>query len=137
MIAGIAAAAGLRATSRRHRRRVSVGGQSRPRRGDLAAVDRLVRSVRGDGRPVAVVDHEHRLIGTLTETDDLADERMTAGQVASRARRVASPGDSAFDVASSMLEKNVDWIPVVSDGKLVGSLSRDCVLAAFGEMRAI
>ena len=91
----------------------------------------------GDGRPVAVVDHEHRLIGTLTETDDLADERMTAGQVASRARRVASPGDSAFDVASSMLEKNVDWIPVVSDGKLVGSLSRDCVLAAFGEMRAI
>ncbi len=87
--------------------------------------------------PVAVVDHQHRFVGFVNAGDELLDQVLTAGQAAVRARMTVSPDESAFTVVSGMLEKNLDWVPVLHNRKLIGSLSRDCVLSAFGETRAV
>ncbi len=101
----------------------------------ISSVRKLFRS--NDGRPVAVVDRRNTLVGILTSDDVLVDDSMTAGQLAAHVRMTVGPNESAFSAVSRMLARNVDWVPVLRNRKLVGSLSRDCVLEAFGETRAI
>lgn len=86
-----------------------------------------------DGNPVPVVDQDNRMIGVVTADKLLVDGTSTAGQLASHPRMTVAPHESAFSVASRMLSRRVDWVPVIQNRKLVGTISRDCILAAFGE----
>ena len=87
-----------------------------------------------DGDPVPVIDADNKLVGVVTIEDVLLDGPSTARQIASHPRMTAAPHESAFSVVSRMLSRRVDWVPVLKDRKLVGAISRRCILSAFGEM---
>ncbi len=90
---------------------------------------------RVSGAPV--VDHDHRLVGMLSERDllkiliekaisvhDLVDDYMS--------RRIVSfkETDDAVDICRTFIHCQFRRIPIVRDGKLVGIISRkDCVAA--------
>ncbi len=90
-----------------------------------------------DGEPVPVVDATDTLIGVITASDLLVDGLSTARQLATHSRMTVAPHESAFSVASRMLRRRVDWVPVVKNRKLVGTITRNCILSAFGEMHAV
>ena len=89
---------------------------------------------RNNGDPVAVVDVNDNLIGVITWTDVLTNEPTTAGKLASHPRMTVGPHESAFSVISRMLSRRVDWVPVIANRKLVGTISRRCIMSAFGEL---
>lgn len=89
------------------------------------------------GNPVAVVGPNNTFKGMLTSEMLLSDSARTAGQVAVRARMTAAPHESAFSVVSRMLSRRVEWVPVLKSGQFVGSLSRRCVMSAFGEVHSV
>ncbi|MDA0232087.1 MAG: CBS domain-containing protein [Chloroflexi bacterium] len=86
-----------------------------------------------NGNPVAVVGPDGALVGMLSSDALLRDGPATAGQLASRARMTVAPHESAFSVVSRMLSRRIDWVPVIKQGKVVGTISRSCVKSAFGE----
>lgn len=86
-----------------------------------------------DGDPVAVVNPDYSLKGIITTDAVLFDGPSTAGQLALAPRMTVAPHESAFSVVSRMLKRRIDWVPVLRDGKLVGTISRRCVMSAFGE----
>lgn len=88
-----------------------------------------------DGKPVPVVNADYSLKGVVTGDALLMDGPATAGQLAVAPRMTVASHESAFSVVSRMLRRNVEWVAVIKDGKLVGTVSRDCVMSAFGEMR--
>jgi CBS domain-containing protein len=90
-----------------------------------------------NGEPVAVLSSDGKFKGVLTSDALLVDGPFTTGDLASRARMTVAPHESAFSVISRMLSRRVDWVPVLKNGTLVGSLTRRSVLAAYGEMRPV
>ena len=103
---------------------------------DSIAAARLITD-RVNGEPVAVVDDRGGLKGILTSEALLLDSSMTAGQVATNPRLTVAPHESAFGVVSRMLNRRVDWAPVVREGKLIGTVSRECIRSAFGESHSV
>lgn len=97
----------------------------------IAAARKIVEANEGD--PVPVIDANDRLIGVITGDDLLMDGPSTAGQISSHPRMTVAPHESAFSVVTRMLSRRVDWVPVLQNRKLVGTISRGCILAAFGE----
>jgi CBS domain-containing protein len=85
------------------------------------------------GRPVALVDSVGAFKGMLSPESLLLDAPVPVGQLATRVRMSVAPHESAFSVVSRMLSRRIDWVPVLREGKLVGTVSRDCVKSAFGE----
>ncbi len=88
-----------------------------------------------NGVPVAVVDPDNTLKGVLTSEALVIDGYANAGQAASSPRMTVAPHESAYSVVSRMLARRVDWVPVLRQGKFVGTLTRDCIKSAFGETR--
>lgn len=86
------------------------------------------------GDPVAVVAIDGTFKGMLSSDSLLVDGPMTVGKLTSRVRMTVGPHESAFAVVSRMLARRVDWVPVLKEGKFLGTISRSCVTAAFGEM---
>ncbi len=90
-----------------------------------------------NGEPVPVISTDNTLIGMITADDVLMDGPSTAGQLASHPRMTVAPHESAFSVAKRMLSRRVDWVPVLRNRKLVGTISRSCILSAFGEVHRV
>jgi CBS domain-containing protein len=90
-----------------------------------------------DDEPIAVVSQDGKFRGVLTSDSLLVDGPYTTGDLMKRARMIVAPHESAFSVISRMLSRRVDWVPVLKNGTLVGSLSRHSVLAAYGEMHRV
>jgi CBS domain-containing protein len=83
-----------------------------------------------------VLGEDGRLVGIISERDlvralaQRADPRSsTVDAYASRAVRVAEPGDDSWVVGRRMLDAGIRHLPVVADGRLVGMLSMRDVLA--------
>jgi len=106
-----------------------------------SAVLDMVRAGLG-GLPV--VDHDNRVIGMLSERELLRDllshylpraggpsgspppstARRTVRDLMTRQVMCVAPEQPLAEVASLMLNKDVDRVPVVKDGRLVGFLTR-------------
>ena len=85
------------------------------------------------GLPVPVVDERRNFVGVLTADDLFMDGPAVVGQMARRPRMTVAPHESAYSVISRMIARRIDWVPVVRGRKFVGALTRNGVLAAFGE----
>jgi CBS domain-containing protein len=88
------------------------------------------------GMPVA---EKGGLVGMVTQTDVLRAvkegpiQEVNVRDVMTKDVVVVSPTDSAIYVAKLMVEKKINRIPVVEDGKLVGIVTRgDLIRAAAG-----
>ncbi|MDA0676764.1 MAG: CBS domain-containing protein [Chloroflexi bacterium] len=90
-----------------------------------------------NGEPAAVLSSDGKFKGVLTSDALMVDGPFTAGDLASRVRMTVAPHESAFSVISRMLSRRVDWVPVLKNGTLVGSLTRRSVLTAYGELRSV
>jgi CBS domain-containing protein/mannitol/fructose-specific phosphotransferase system IIA component (Ntr-type) len=118
---------------------------ARPRTtsGDTALRDAAKEMVRGSLGALIVVDQESRVVGMLGEKElmrDLLNNYLQGGTAhrdapASTGRRRVkevmtrqvlgvSPNQPLSEVASIMVNKDVERVPVVEDGKLVGALTR-------------
>lgn len=110
---------------------------------------------------VPVVDGTGRLLGIVTEADLVSKEAyeprrralglladylrgrdpqwvrkaggLTAAELMTAAADTASPDEDLTEVARKMLERHHKRLPVVVDGKVVGIVSRQDLLRAFGE----
>ncbi len=89
-----------------------------------------------DGDPVAVVTSDNQLNGIVSADAVLFDGPSTVGQLSTTPRMTVTPHESAFSVVSRMLRRRIDWVPVLQEGKLVGTISRKGVMSAFGETYA-
>jgi CBS domain-containing protein len=82
------------------------------------------------------VTERGNLEGIVTQTDVLravkegAIQEKTVSDVMTRDVVVISPTDSAIDVAKLMVEKKINRIPVVENGKLVGIVTRGDLIQA-------
>ena len=85
------------------------------------------------GNPVAVVGSDGVFKGMLSSDSLLLNGPSPVGLLATRARMTVAPHESAFSVVSRMLARRIDWAPVLNQGKFVGTISRSCVMSAFGE----
>jgi CBS domain-containing protein len=90
-----------------------------------------------NGEPAAMLSSYGKFKGVLTSDALLVDGPFAAGDVASRARMTVAPHESAFSVLSRMPSRRVDWVPVLKNETLEGSLTRRSVLAAYGELRPV
>jgi len=59
---------------------------------------------------------------------ELPGEKLTAGDIMTRAVLCVSEGQPLIEVALMMVHKKVEWLPVVRDGVLVGIVTRGKVL---------
>ncbi len=100
------------------------------------AIDQIIaRQVSG----LCVIDHEHNLVGMLSEVDCLRAilsatyNKTEAGNVReymTDAVEVADGGEDIVDVASRMLKHHRRRIPVVEGQKLVGQITCRQILNA-------
>jgi CBS domain-containing protein len=90
-----------------------------------------------------VVDQRRELVGMLTEKDCLRVlsnstwGEVTGGRVKdfqSEPSVVIDAGADLFEVASAFLRTNFPVLPVLSDGKLLGRVTRADVLARMGQL---
>jgi CBS domain-containing protein len=85
------------------------------------------------GMPVA---EKGGLVGIVTQTDVLravkegSIQEVIVRDVMTKDVAVVSPTDSATYVAKLMVEKKINRIPVVEDGKLVGIVTRGDLIRA-------
>lgn len=86
-----------------------------------------------------VVDDDGRLIGVLSEIDFLeamlkgsyhGEVEGTVAQVMTEGAQTIEAGTDIYDVAEILLRDRRRRLPVVSDGRLVGQVSRRDVLRA-------
>ena len=106
-------------------------------------VDLMVR--RGAGA-IPVVGEQYEVLGIITTGDaltrvlrdgagekgDADDERtgLTARDIMTRAVLCVSETQPLLDAARMMVHRDVEQLPVVRDGELIGLITRDAVLAA-------
>lgn len=64
------------------------------------------------------------------DTDEPADDALTARDVMTRAVLCVSESQPLLDAARMMLNRKVEQLPVVRDGELVGLITRDTILHA-------
>ncbi len=103
----------------------------------VAEAARIMAQRRISGLPV--VDEDGRLVGIVTEADLLLKEAGPGGAPlaglppgGSAARVVAAEEETPLhQVAALMARKNVNRVPIVRGGRVVGIVSRNDVLKAF------
>ncbi len=82
---------------------------------------------------VPVVDERNTIIGMVTEADIISkviSEGLTVDDIMSREVIAVDEEMPVSEIASLLTEKRIKRVPVVSEGKLVGVVSRaDIVLA--------
>ena len=112
-------------------------------------VDLMVR--RGTGA-IPVVGEQYEVLGIIRtgdaltrvlrdgpgEEDEGGEQRaaLTAGDIMTRAVLCVSETEPLLDAARMMLHREVEQLPVVRDGELIGLITRDAVLAALHRSRA-
>lgn len=91
---------------------------------------------------VPVIDHEHQLVGYVSEQDCIkemlndafyCEEPAEVTTVMQTDVVTVNPDTSIVEIAQSMLNRRPKNYPVVVDGKLVGIISRSHVLRALLE----
>lgn len=110
--------------------------------GPVASTDDSVANAKAmieanDGNPVPVVERDGTFVGVLSSESLRMDGPSPVGKMTTRARMTVAPHESAFSVVSRMLTRRIDWAPVINQGKVVGTISRACVMSAFGETRNV
>jgi CBS domain-containing protein len=122
----------------------------RPRvtRADALARDAAVEMVRAGLGALPVVDEDDRLVGLLGDRDLLrdlltsvvldspiskagtrpADRRRRVRDIMTRQVLCVAPDQPLAEVVSLMVNKNVERVPVVRQGRLVGFLTRSDIL---------
>lgn len=112
-----------------------------PRTDILDAIDRLVAQ-RTPAAPV--VDSTSQLLGMLTEKDCVrilmaggfhSQRRGLVAEYMSKVRLALAPEMDLFRVAEIFLDNNFPMLPVVSDGRLCGQISRQNVLQGVQALR--
>ena len=102
--------------------------------------------VRREIRAVPVVGESYEVLGIITTGDALdrllrespgdegegeaGNEVLTAREVMTRAVLCVSESQKLTDAARMMVNRDVDQLPVVRDGELIGLITRDAVLSA-------
>jgi CBS domain-containing protein len=103
------------------------------------AIERF-RSASGAGRHSAypIVDEGGRCVGIVTRSDVLAadeDPATSLGEAYAREVVTVAPGATAAEALTTMLDEQVDHLPVVDGDRLVGICTRTDVLRARGHQR--
>ncbi|HET9921701.1 MAG TPA: CBS domain-containing protein [Ktedonobacteraceae bacterium] len=94
----------------------------------------LLYQKRISGAPV--VDAEGRLIGIITEADIISKvhrEGLRVGDIMSHEVTVVTEDTSVGEIAQLLTERKIKRVPVVTDGKLVGIVSRADIVHAVAE----
>jgi len=99
--------------------------------------------VRRGIRALPVVGERHEVLGVITTGDALsqilkeaptgkmgADGPMAARDVMTRSVLCVSETQPLGDAARKMVDRNVEQLPVVRDGELIGLITRDSILKA-------
>ena len=102
--------------------------------------------VRRGAHAIPVVGEQYEVLGIITtgdalnrvlrdgpsEDDDARDDRgaLTARDVMTRAVLCVSETQPLLDAARMMVNRDVEQLPVVRDGELIGLITRDAVLGA-------
>ena len=102
---------------------------------DTTIGDALVHIEAGKHSAYPLVDDDERCVGIVTRGDLLGasvddDEPVTA--VASSDVVTVTPDDTMLTVLERMTEEEVDHLPVISDGRLIGICTRTDVLRTRG-----
>jgi H+/Cl- antiporter ClcA/predicted transcriptional regulator len=97
-------------------------------------------SASGSGRHSAypIVDEGGRCVGIVTRSDVLAadeDPATSLGEAYAREVVTVAPGATAAEALTTMLDEQVDHLPVVDGDRLVGICTRTDVLRARGHQR--
>ena len=94
--------------------------------------------VRKKLKSVPVVREDFELLGVITERDAIrivtlknqpnSKEELTAGDIMTRSIMCVSEEQSLMEAANIMINKNVEELPVIRDGQMIGTLDRGTVL---------
>ena len=88
-----------------------------------------------------VVDNDNKLVGVISEKDmlkllyNLEDSSGTVSDYMTADPVSFSPEDSLIDVAECFINNNFRRVPIVSDDKLVGVVSRKDIVAYILKLR--
>lgn len=85
---------------------------------------------------VPVVDEHNNIIGIVTEADIISKvirEGLTVADLMSREVITVDEEMSASDIAGLLTERRIKRVPVVSEGKLTGIVSRGDIVRAVAE----
>lgn len=117
---------------------------------DTPIYEAMKRLVENNITGLPVVDDNMALVGIVTEKDMLRlivdlDVLKLESELDESSTRVAkymtqevvsfSPEDSLLEICDCLLERDFRRIPIVSDGKLVGILSRKDIIGYMLELR--
>jgi CBS domain-containing protein len=94
----------------------------------------LLDQRRISGAPV--VDSEGRLIGIITEADIISKvnrEGLSVGDIMSHEVTVVGEETPVGEIAQLLTERKIKRVPVVSNGKLVGIVSRADIVHAVAQ----
>ncbi len=96
---------------------------------------RKMKEHRIGGMPV--VDEEYRVAGIVSESDLLgAPESSPVGEVMTHSPQTVSEDTSVEEIAMLLTTRSVNRLPVVREGRLVGIITRDDVIAYLANIRA-
>ena len=101
-------------------------------------VDEVIRVLYHHGiSGLPVLDDEKRVIGMVTEADILGRTtgQDTVEQIMSAPAHTVAEDSSLEDIATLLNEKKIKRVPVVSEDKLVGIVSRADVVRALASRR--
>jgi chloride channel protein, CIC family len=102
---------------------------------DATIAEARARFLSGGHGAYPIVDAEGALAGIVSRGDllrnaDEGDDARPLGEIASPDVVTVSPGDDLLTALRLMLEEEVEHLPVVRDGRVVGICTRTDVLAA-------
>jgi CBS domain-containing protein len=104
--------------------------------GDWTVSDARALIASGEHRAYPIVDENEGCVGIITENDLLAHTEAKDADpvltIASRDVVTVAPNDSMLTALQRILGEQVDHLPVVSDGRVVGMCTRTDVLRARG-----
>ncbi|MCZ2402019.1 CBS domain-containing protein [Paenarthrobacter sp. Z7-10] len=78
---------------------------------------------------VPVVDEVNHVLGLVSEYDLLAKSGATAEEIMSTAVISASPDTTISDIRQLLVGQRIGRLPILSDGRLVGIISRGDLVA--------
>lgn len=109
---------------------------------DSSICDAVESMLRNNVIGAPIIDRNHQLVGYISEQDCIkemlnntfyADESPSVTKVMSTVVLSVGPDTSILEIAEKMLERLPKNYPVISDGRLVGVITRSHVLRALLE----
>jgi CBS domain-containing protein len=105
-------------------------------RPEVSAEEAIKTLIQNHISGMPVVDAEGGVIGVFSNTDAISRQGSTVHDLMTTPAVYVSPDSSIAEVATLLAAKDINRVPVVADGKLVGIISRADIVRYVATKRA-